>query len=149
VAVPALRLERTTFAGMTTVFAICEGHDPSVPVVVGVVLALALLAGIVLALLWSARGEREGAALVFVVAVVLGAVIATTPGGLTADNADYLARFFEGLAAGALLGALVGVVRKRRRGAYIALGFLGGGALITVLVLLLVLSLAGLGGCID
>jgi hypothetical protein len=129
------------------VFAICEA-SPNALVAAGAAAVLIAIVASVLLLLRAARGYRIKAAAVFAAALVAGAVIATTPGGLT-SGANYLGRFFAGVAVG--VGASLFVALAIRRNVLIigALGLLGGGGFLASIVLLLIATLAATGGCID
>jgi hypothetical protein len=128
--------------------AICEGHRSTGFGLLCVAAGLVYVAAVAVPVA-RARGERLPLLATGALALAAGAAIAVTPGGLSASDADYLARWFGGLGAGAVLGLLALAVRRRRPITYVVTGILGGGAFLALLVLLLIGALAFTGGCID
>jgi hypothetical protein len=106
------------------------------------------MGGSVLLLLRAARGYRMKSAAVFAAAFVVGAVIATTPGGLT-SHANYLGRFFAGVTVGVGASLLVALAIRRNVLIIGALGVLGGEGFLASTVLLFIATFAATGSCID
>ncbi len=133
------------------VFAICEAPSSSERVT-GTLVALAIALGLIAIpaiLLWTARGERLPIAGTYVLAAVAGAFIVSTPGGLSASDADYGLRTFIAVGAGGAGALLVSAVRRRRPLTYLATGMVGGVTFIAGLIALLIGWLSISGSCID
>ena len=137
-------------ATWTYVLAICEGPTESERFW-GITLPLLGAAVFIGVLTTAIRGSgRTGSLIVlFLLAVVLGAVIISTPGGLSDGDGDYLARSFTALIAGLILGAIWAAVARLNWLRAIVTGGLGSVAPIIWLVGLLFFWLAAANTCFD
>jgi drug/metabolite transporter (DMT)-like permease len=137
-------------ATVTYVLAICEGPTASERFW-GIALPL-LGAAIFIGVLSSAirgSGRTGSLAILFVLAGVLGALIISTPGGLSDSDGDYLARAFTALIAGLILGGVWAALARVNALRAIVAGGLGGVAPIVWLVGLLFFWLAAADTCLD
>jgi hypothetical protein len=106
--------------------------------------------------LWALRAAfTEGRAMtrrrlgiVLLVTLACGAVIATTPGGLSDGDADYLARFWTGLGMGVAIGGGAAAWNHERMGRFVVVGGLGGGGFMAWATGLLVFLLAAGNTCL-
>jgi peptidoglycan/LPS O-acetylase OafA/YrhL len=133
------------------VFAICEGPTAGERVVALIVLAVVLLVVVALAalVLRFSRGERLYLVGVYVVALLAGAIVILTPGGLTDDDADYGARTLFAVLAGTACGAVGVALRRRRVATYLLTGAAGGVSFAAGVLALIAGALAITGGCLD
>jgi hypothetical protein len=131
-------------------FAICEPPSTSTRAEALVLLALALLSMIVIAVLVLHRPEeRAGLIGTYLATAVIGTVITLTPGGLSANDADYAARSFVAVAVGAAAGLGMSALRRRRPLGYLISGLLGGATFTAGVIGLLAGGLAISGSCFD
>jgi hypothetical protein len=132
--------------GVVLVLADCETSSPNSLLALGAAaLICALVAAFVLMLQAAGEGSNDAVA-TSGAALLAGGLIATTP-GLSDAGANYVSRFFIGLAVGAAIGVGVAFVPRRNPILLGALGLLGGGAFLATGVLGLALAVGISGDC--
>jgi hypothetical protein len=108
-----------------------------------------------LLLLWLALREGDPALrrrllMLWIVTGLLGSMVAVTPGGIGDADADYLARFFTGIAIALVVSALWAVATASREvWRFVLIGLLGGATFMPWLLGLLFFSLSVSGSCLD
>ena len=133
------------------VLAICEGPSSGERITALLVLAAILLVVLAVAavVLKFSRGERRYLVVVYLVAVLAGAIAMLTPGGLSNADAEYGTRFVVAVVVGAVCGVAGLALRGRRWAAYLITGTAGGATFAAVAVGLLIAGLAITGSCLD